>query len=277
MEAHSRLGKTAPATGSLGGVDWGRGRYERTAVALVPAAEAVVRAAMLLPGERVLDVGCGTGTVALIAASAGAAVTAVDPSARLLEVTRTAAERAGVDLQLLPGEAASLPLPDSSFDAVLSNFGVIFAAEPRSAVAEMARVLAPEGRIVFNAWLPGGVVGNVNGTAMELVRQALGAPAPAAPFGWHDVRELEPLFATHGMTISISQHQLAFTDASPAAYLEAMCTSHPMAVAGFEVLERVGQAERAREQLLQILQKGNEDPSAFRSTSRYVVVTASRR
>jgi SAM-dependent methyltransferase len=268
---------TAPVLGSLARIDWGRGHYERTAAALIPAAEAVVHAAAVLPGEHVLDIGCGTGTVALIAARAGADVTAVDPSARLLEVTRRAAEREGVDLHLLPGEAASLPLPDAGFEAVLSNFAVVFAPEPTAAVAEMARVLALKGRIVFSAWLPGGVVGELNATAMGLVRQALGTPAPAAPFAWHDVTKLEPLFADHGLTISIDQHQLAFTDASPAAYLEEVCTSHPMAVAAFEVLERVGQAERARERLLRILESGNEDPTAFRCTSEYVVVTASRR
>ena len=273
MAAQEHLGRTAPVTG---GIDWGRGQYERTAAALVPAAEAVVRAATVLPGERVLDLGCGTGTGALIAVHAGADVTGVDPSTRLLEVARTAAEREGVNLRLLPSEAASMPLPDASFDAVLSNFAVIFAPEPTPAVTEMARVLAPEGRIVFSAWLPGGAVGQLSATAMELVRRALGAPPPAAPFSWHAADELEPLFAAQGMTISMEQHQLAFTDATPAAYLESVLTSHPMALAGFEVLERAGQAQQAREQLLRILEGGNEDPAAFRSTSGYVVVKASR-
>jgi len=255
-------------------LDWGRGRYERTADALVPAAEAVVRAAKLLPGERVLDVGCGTGTVALIAARAGVGVTAVDPAARLLEVARARAERDGIDIQLLPGKAASLPLVDASFDAVLSNFAAIFAPDPAAAVAEMVRVLAPEGRIVFSAWLPGGTIGQLNATAMDLVRSALGAPAPPTPFAWHDPTALTALFAAHGMTITIEQHQLAFTDASPAAYLEAERTNHPMAIAGFDVLERAGQSEAAGERLLQILEEGNEDATAFRCTSRYVVVTA---
>ena len=75
---------------------------------------------------------------------------------------------------------------------------------------------------------------------------------------------------------TVEQHELAFTAASPAAYLEAERTRHPMAIAGFEVLERVGQADLARERLLRILQEGNEDATAFRSTSRYVVVTATR-
>ena len=85
-----------------------------------------------------------------------------------------------------------------------------------------------------------------------------------------------PLFAAHGMAITVEQHELAFTAASPATYLEAERTSHPMANAAFEVLERVGQAELARERLLRILEEGNEDTTGFRSTSRHAVVTATR-
>jgi len=257
-------------------IDWGRGQYERTAAALLPAAENVVRAAKLLPAERLLDVGCGTGNVALIAARAGGHVTAVDPAARLLDVAGALARRQELKLQLIRGEACSLPLPDRCFDAVLSNFGVIFAADPAAAIAEMVRVLTIEGRIVFSAWLPGGAIGQLNATAMDLVRSALGAPVPPAPFPWHEETALVPLFGAHGMTIKVERHELAFTAASPAAYLEAERTSHPMAIAGFEMLERVGQAEPARQRLLRILEEGNEDTTAFRSTSRYVVVTATR-
>ena len=96
-------------------MDWGRGQYERTALALFPAAEAVVRAARLLPGQRLLDVGCGTGNVALIAARAGAHVTGVDPATRLLDVARALARSEGLRLQLFPGEDSSLPLPDRVF------------------------------------------------------------------------------------------------------------------------------------------------------------------
>lgn len=84
-------------------------------------------------------------------------------------MARGLARREGLDVQLLLGEAASLPVPDGSFDAVLSNFAVIFATEPAAAIAEMVRVLVPDGRIVFSAWLPGGAIGQLNATAMELV------------------------------------------------------------------------------------------------------------
>ena len=137
-------------------MDWGRGEYERTAALLIPAAEAVIRAAELRPGGSAIDVGCGTGTVALLTARAGAHVTAVDPADRLLGVARSTADREGLTVRFLAGDAASLPVPDLSMDAVLSNFAAIFAPDPAAAVAEMVRVLAPRGRIVFSAWWGGG-------------------------------------------------------------------------------------------------------------------------
>lgn len=203
-------------------MDWGRGEYERTAALLIPAAEAVTRAAELRPGESAVDVGCGTGTVALLAARAGAHVTAVDPADRLLGVARRTADREGLTVRFLAGDAASLPVPDLSMDAVLSNFAAIFAPDPAAAVAEMVRVLAPRGRIVFSAWIPGWAVGNLNAAAMQLVRTAVGAPEPPPQFAGHDKAALAAAFAVHDLTVSVEEHDdIVFTAASPAAYLDA--------------------------------------------------------
>lgn len=117
----------------------------------------------------------------------------------------------------------------------------------------------------------------MNATAMKLVRNAVGAPMPPPPFAWHDQTELTRLFDGYDLSLEIEQHELAFTATSPAEYLDLERRSHPLAVAGFEVLERAGQDELAHDQLLRILQDGNEDETAFRSTSRYVVVTATGR
>src|SRR5262245_47811412 len=84
-------------------VEWGQGRYERIAEQLLPVAEVVVEEARLSPGERVVDVGCGTGNAALMAAERGALVTGVDPAERLLQVaTATAAER-GLEAEFVSG------------------------------------------------------------------------------------------------------------------------------------------------------------------------------
>lgn len=256
--------------------DWGRGHYERTARQLTDAAEAVVRAGRPRPGERVLDIGCGTGSVALRAARAGACVAGVDPASRLLRVAGELAHVEGLEVELLLGDAGALPLPTDSVDVVLSNFGLIFATDPPTAVAELDRVLKPAGRVAFSAWLPGGTIAELNAAALHLVREAVGSPMPPASFAWHDDRELARLFAGRDLKFSIEQHELVFTAASPAEFLAVERKDHPLAVAGFEILERTGRDEEAHEQLRRILEDGNEDASAFKSTSRYVVVTAVR-
>jgi SAM-dependent methyltransferase len=257
------------------GPDWGLGRYELTAARLMPAARAVVERAAPAAGEHVLDVGCGTGNAALLAAGCGAEVTGVDPAPRLLEVARQAAAARGLGARFALGEAAALPLADSEADVVLSVFGVIFASDPHAAAAEMARVTAPGGRIVLSAWIPSGGIYEAVRAAEEAVRNALGAPAGPPPFRWHERTALTELFAPHDFEVSLDEDRLAFTSTSPQAYVDEQ-EHHPLAVAGQAVLSS-RESDGVRERMLAILAAANEDPNAFRVTSRYVVATARRR
>lgn len=257
--------------------DWGVGHYERTAEMLHPAARVLVDAASLRPGERVLDLGCGTGNAALLAAAAGAEVTAVDPSPRLLGVASATASREGLKMSCEQGEAASIPSPDSTFDCVLSNFAIIFAPDPDAALRDVARVGKSDFRVAFTAWLPGGALGALASTAEALVRSAVGAPPPGPGVQWHDESSVQALFSPYGMSTEVSApHDLVVTDTSPEAFLEAEVTNHPLAIAGDEVLRSRGVSEEAHERLLTVLKNHNEDEDAFRSTSRYVVVVATR-
>jgi SAM-dependent methyltransferase len=257
-------------------MDWGIGRYERTAEQLLPAARVVVERAALQPHERVLDLGCGSGNAALLAAEQGADVIGVDPAQRLLDVAQARAAVAGRDIRLLRGEAASLPVDDASIDAILSVFAVIFAPDVRGAVAEMARVLDPGGRIVLSAWIPTGAVFDMNSVAESAVREVLGAPPPPHAFSWHQAEALSSLLGPHGFDVDVDEHQLTFTASSAHEYLDEQVQTHPLAVAGFRVMERAGRAEALRAQLLAVLEKGNESSRDFRSTGRYVVARARR-
>lgn len=256
--------------------DWGLGHYERTAEMLLPAAQVVVDVAAVRTGERVVDVGSGTGNVALLAAGLGAHVTAVDPSERLLGVARTAAQEQGLDVTCLPGEAAALPVPAASTDCLLSNFGVIFAPDAEAVAAECARVLAPGGRAVFSAWLPGGAIGACAATAQELVREALGAPPASPGLPWHDAAAVGDVFCAHGLSVAVGRREeLVFTASSPEDYLDVESANHPMAIAAFDLLRQRGRADEARARLLGVLRDNNEDAGGgFRCTSRYVVLVA---
>ncbi len=256
--------------------DWGIGQYETTAAQLEPAAEVVVGAAAPRPGETLVDVGCGTGNAALLAAARGAAVIGVDPAARLLEVARSRAGTAGFgDARFVLGAGEAIPLRDGVADAVVSVFGVIFAPDAAAAAAEMARVTADGGRIVLSAWIPGGTIGDSVAVFRRAIAEVLGTPPGPPPFPWHEAGALADLFVPLGHGVSVTEHELRFTGASPEAYAEAEYAHHPLALAGAAVLGPAGRLDAARAESLAVLVAGNEDPAAFAATSRYVVAHVS--
>ena len=118
-----------------------------------PAAE-LVRRASPRAGQRVLDVACGTGVVAVTAARLGARVTGLDLTPELLERARENARIAGVEIEWHQGDVEQLPFADGTYDMVLSQFGHMFAPRPDVAIAEMLRVLQPGGTIAFSTWPP---------------------------------------------------------------------------------------------------------------------------
>ena len=142
-----------------------------------PAAARLVEFAPVQRGRKVLDVGCGTGVVAVTAARAGAQVKALDLSPVLLERARWNADTAGVEIEFTEGDAEALPYPDASFDVVLSQYGHMFAPRPEVVVAEMLRVLKPGGHIAFSTWPPELFIGRM----FNLVGQYLPPPPGVAP------------------------------------------------------------------------------------------------
>jgi SAM-dependent methyltransferase len=132
---------------------WGGADYERVARQFAPIHDDLVERLAPKPGERWLDVGTGTGEVALRAARAGAEVTAGDISEELLVLARAKPDADSVTWQL--ADAQALPFEDASFDAVSSCFAVIFAPDQQAAARELARVCRPGGRLGLTAWRPG--------------------------------------------------------------------------------------------------------------------------
>lgn len=104
-------------------------------------------------GLRVLDVATGPGVVADVAAARGhAEVVAVDFSAAMLKEAQPVVDKHGDIVKLIEGDAAALPLPDASFDAVVVSFGLLHLPDPQAALKEAARVLKPGGRLAYSVW-----------------------------------------------------------------------------------------------------------------------------
>jgi demethylmenaquinone methyltransferase/2-methoxy-6-polyprenyl-1,4-benzoquinol methylase len=108
----------------------------------------LARLARLGPGQRALDVCCGTGDVALALVRTGARVTGLDFSPEMLAVARRRARTATAAVEFIQGDALALPFADASFDAVTISYGLRNLADFRAGLAEMARVLRPGGRLV---------------------------------------------------------------------------------------------------------------------------------
>jgi len=254
-------------------VDWSLGHYEHLAAQLQPAAGIVVDHLAPWPGEVVLDLGCGTGNATMIAASRGARVIAVDPAPRLLEVARAAAAADGLDAEFVLGSADDLPVPDCSVDAIVSVFGLIFAPDATAAVAEIARVLRPGGRIAFSAWLREGALADQARLRASLVAGVRDSAPGSVLFAWHSPASLRRLLAPYGFSVATYDHALTFAASSPEAYADAELADHPGWVAARELLEPSGRWEHVRDDLAELFAEANQDPGAFRIACRYVVAT----
>ena len=149
-----------------------------------PPAGQLVKFARVKPQDGVLDVGCGTGVVAVTAARLGAQVTGLDLTPELLERARENAAIARVSIDFHEGDVENLPFGDNEFDVVLSQYGHMFAPRPALAIAEMLRVLRPGGTIAFSTWPPEMNVGR------QFLLAASYAPPPlegaSPPLQWGD-------------------------------------------------------------------------------------------
>lgn len=175
--------------------------YERFFVPAIgaPLAKSLVRLAALRPGERVLDVACGTGVVARLAAEqvgAAGTVAAVDVNPGMLAVARTVEPELSIEWHEASAEA--MPLPDEAFDVVLCQMGLQFVPDKHAALREMRRVAATGGRVFLNMPGPAGPIFAIFSKALERHIGSEAAGFVQHVFSLHDTAEIEQLLTAAG-------------------------------------------------------------------------------
>jgi len=171
---------------------WSEGDFAMVAGLVMMVAEELAEKLDIVPGERVLDVACGSGNGALAAArrSWGNAV-GVDFVPALLERGRERAIAERLAVEFVEGDAADLPFGEGEFDLVISIFGAMFAPEQEKAAAELLRVCKHGGRIGMANWVPDGPVSSLFAT---IAKHAPPPPGMVPPVLWGTEERVRELF-----------------------------------------------------------------------------------
>ncbi len=189
------------------------------------------------PGDRVLDVACGTGVVARLAAQhvgPSGKVIGLDLNAGMIEVARSLPPVPGAPVEWREGSALALPFPDASFDLALCQQGLQFFPDRPAALREMRRVLAPGGRLALSVWRAIQHNPFQVAVAEALVRRV--GPAAAAPlqagFSLGSAEELHALIADAGFrAVAIRPATKMLRVGSPEEFIRGWLMGSPMAEA----------------------------------------------
>ncbi|MCR4266910.1 class I SAM-dependent methyltransferase [Nitratireductor sp. ZSWI3] len=212
-----------------------------------PVADDLIGVAGLQPGERVLDVACGTGVVTRRAADrvgADGRVAGLDVNPGMLAVARSQTPP-DMSIEWYEARAEAMPIPDEAFDVVLCQMGLQFVADRHAALQEMRRVLVAGGRAIL-------AVPGPTPQIFAIMRDALaGHIGPKAAlfvdlvFSMHDVGELRELMRSAGFEkVDVQAKPKAFRLPAPADFLWQYIQSTPLA-------EAVNQADPARRHALE--------------------------
>ena len=224
-------------------------------------------------GARVLDVGCGAGQLALIAARNGAQVTACDIATNWLEKGRERAAAEGLQVVFEEGDAESLPYKDAQFDAVVSRIGAMFAPRPELVAAELTRVCRPGGIIAMANWTPGGFVGQMFKTIARHIAPS-GMPSPTL---WGDEATVRERLSVGITDLKLTRRNYLFDyPFRPDGVVDFFRATYGPMLRAFASLDAVGQ-ENLRRELVELWTKHNQTSRfSTRVEAEYLEVIARR-
>jgi SAM-dependent methyltransferase len=250
---------------------WSSGDFARVASLNPLAAELLCESLDLPPGERVLDVAGGTGNAALAAARRWAEVTVTDFVPHLLEHAQRRAQVEGLPLTVRVADAQDLPFKDSSYDVVLSTFGVMFVPDQQRTADELVRVCRPGGRIGMANWTPDCMMAEVFRTTGRHVPPPTGL---RSVFDWGDKARLRELFGDRIRSLRLVPRELTWRFLSPDHMLEYLRTWYGPTKAAFAAVDEDRQQALAAD-LLAVYRKYNRSgDDTLIAPSSYVEVIA---
>jgi SAM-dependent methyltransferase len=185
---------------------WMAGDFGKIADLNTQRGEEFVERLNLGPGMKVLDVACGTGNQSLPAARTGADVTGLDHAPNLLEQARAAAEKEGLKIRFIEGDAEELPFESGDFDVVMSMFGAMFAPRPERVAAEFLRVCKPGGLIAMASWTPASFQAETFKINAKYAPPPPGVPAPVL---WGDEQVVRERFGNRA-TVKTMKREVVF-------------------------------------------------------------------
>jgi SAM-dependent methyltransferase len=225
------------------------------------------------PGTRLLDVGCGAGQLALIAARAGAKVTGCDIATNWLQRARERAAAEGLEIAFEEGDAESLPYDDAQFDIVTSLIGAMFAPRPELVARELTRVCRPGGTIAMANWTPGGFIGQMFKTISRHIAPS-GMPSPVL---WGDEATVRDRFREGINILEFTVRTYHFVyPFPPDAVVEFFRLNYGPMTRAFASLDSKGQ-EQLRNELVQLWSSHNmSEGNTTIVDAEYLEVVATR-
>lgn len=254
---------------------WSSGDWPTFAPIIQQVADEVVEAVGTSAGDEYLDVATGSGNAAIAAAQRGAKVTGLDLVPELVEAARARFAAAGLEAELVVGNAEALPFEDASFDRVSSVFGAMFAPRHEVAAAELVRVVRPGGAIVVTAWTPEGLNGQMFGT--------LGKHMPPPPDGfvppvmWGNEEHVRDLFSGPELEVSCEKRMATLEFESAEGWMDYCEQNLGPIVTAKAMLEPQGKWAPVRAELAALEQSFNEaGDGSMRARAEYLLTTITK-
>jgi SAM-dependent methyltransferase len=253
---------------------WTAGDFGQIAKSYALSAAEFVARLGFGPGERVLDVACGTGNLAIPAAKTGATVVGQDIAPNLLEQAYAWARKERLKIRFDENDAEDLPYGDATFDAVITMFGAMFTPQPTVVASEIVRTCRLGGRIAMANWTPGGFIGQM----FKIVgKYAPSAPGMPSPLLWGDEEIVRERFNGSVGDFQFTRREINFYfPFPPAAVVECFRTYYGPTYKAFGSLDGAGQVALQDELTMHWSAHNRATNEETRLTSEYLEVLATK-